>query len=141
MSSDWTVLCVEEPTQALLVESLVETMPALNVREVAENMVLEVFDDAGTVPLAIELPRLIRNPGEVERLLAGAAVSIADGTAAMPAIFNSNAPAAAKEQPLWWQDIHVTNGQHDGGRLADALAHAIARRCSGAVVAPHQEDQ
>ena len=62
MSSDWIVLAEVEPTQVMLVEALVESAPQLLIREVSDRTVLELFDDAGAVLLALELPRLIRNP-------------------------------------------------------------------------------
>lgn len=136
MSSDWTVLSEVEPTQVMLVEAMVEAAPDLRVREVSDNAVLELFDDAGTVLLAVELPRLIQLPTEVDRLLRGAAVTAPDGSPGVPGYFTPDAGTEARAQPLWWQDLHVVNGEHDGATLADTFAHALARRCAGVVVAP-----
>lgn len=136
MSSDWTVLSEVEPTQVMLVEAMVEAAPHLLVREVSDNAVLELFDDAGTVLVAVELPRLIQLPTEVDRLLRGAPVTVPDGSAGVPAYFSPDTSAETRARPLWWQDLHVVNGEHDGAALADVLTHALARRCAGVVVAP-----
>ena len=136
MSSDWTVLAEEEPTQVMLVGALVEAAPHLLIREVSDAMVLELFDDAGTVRLALELPRLIRNPAEVDRLLSGSTVTVPSDSVSVPAYFTPDADPASRTRALWWQDLHVVNGEHDGAALADTIAHALARRCAGVVIAP-----
>jgi hypothetical protein len=134
MSSDWSVISLREPDQRTVVEALVATMPELNVRETAENSLLELFNDDGEVQLVLELPRLVRVPQEVQRLLAGAEVSAVPGVR-VPAVFapGTGDPAA---EPLWWQDIHVRDGVPEATARADALCHALARRCEGAVVVP-----
>lgn len=136
MSSDWTVLAEVQPTQVMLVEALVEAAPQLLIREVADRAVLELFDDAGTVLVALELPRLIQNPTEVDRLLRGSPVTVPSDSPGIPAYFTPAADAEARSRPLWWQDLHVINGEHGGAALADTIAHALALRCSGVVVAP-----
>lgn len=137
MSRDWSVIGLAEPTQQRIVEALVATMPHLTLRQAAENTLLEVMDDAGTVLLALELPRLIQVPEEALRLLAGAPVSAPAG-AAVPAFFapgGSGSPAA----PLWWQDIHALGGDPGTDELADRFSHVLAGLCSGVVVAPYAE--
>ena len=84
--------------------------------------------------LAVELPRLIRVPGEVSRLLAGASVNAVEG-APIPSVFSDDPDFAEPEhQDLWWQEITIRNGIPDGESLGYRLAQNIAVRCRGAVV-------
>ncbi|MCC9194069.1 hypothetical protein LOC59_10505 [Arthrobacter sp. zg-Y916] len=132
MSYRWTVLSTEEPSRRVIVESLLETMPDKSMREAAEGQVIEIVDGE-RVPVAVELPRLIRVPGEVLRLGKGANVSAPAGSG-VPAFFTAEGSGSA--QPLWWLDVYATGGAHDGGALADALCHAVARRTAGVVLLP-----
>ena len=137
MSQDWTVIGLLEPTQPRIVEALVAAVPHLSLRQTAGNTLLEIVDDADTVLLALELPRLIQVPEEALRLLAGAPVS-APASAVVPALF---APGGSgrPEDPLWWQDIHALGPQPGSGELADRLCHALAALCTGVVIAPFGE--
>ncbi|MCC3297180.1 hypothetical protein [Arthrobacter caoxuetaonis] len=132
MSYRWTVLSTEEPSRRVIVESLLETMPDKSMREAAEGQVIEIVDGE-RVPVAVELPRLIQVPGEVLRLGKGANVSAPAGSG-VPAFFTAEGSGSA--QPLWWLDVYATGGAHDGGALADALCHAVARRTNGVVLLP-----
>ncbi|UPO77688.1 MULTISPECIES: hypothetical protein [Arthrobacter] len=132
MSTRWTVLSVQEPQQKLLVEALLETMPEKSMREAADGQVIEIVDGE-RVPLVLELPRRIQVPGEILRLCRGAEVSAPAGTG-IPAFFT--AEGTGSTEPLWWLDVYAVGGAPDGGTLADALTHAIARRTSGVVLLP-----
>ena len=132
MSTRWTVISVQEPDQRLVVEALLETMPEKSMREAAEGQVLEIVD-GDRVPLVLELPRRIQVPGEILRLHPGAEVSAPAGSG-VPAFFT--AEGTGSDQPLWWLDVYATGGAPDGGTLADALTHAIARRTTGVVLLP-----
>lgn len=136
MSSDWTVVSLREPDQLTLVEAMVAAVPELNVRQAAEDSLLELLDDGGVLQLAIELPRLVRVPQEVSRLLAGAEISAVPG-GAVPAVF---APGTGNPemQPLWWQEVHVRDGLPQAAAQAESLCHEIARRCGGVVVLPQE---
>ena len=129
MSYRWTVISSAEPTQQLMVEALYETMPEHSMREAAEGQVIEIVDGE-RVPLVLELPRRIQVPGEILRLRGGADISAPAGSG-IPAFFTAEGTGSA--EPLWWLDLYVPGGAHDGGTLADALSHAIARRTNGVV--------
>lgn len=137
MSNTVTVVALDEPDQDVVMVSLLAVVPQEYVREAAGNALLEVEDGTGTTLLAVELPRLVRVPGEVSRLLAGAAVTAIEGTP-IPSIFSDDPDFAEPEhQDLWWQEITVRNGIPDGDSLGYRVAQNIAVRCRGAVVA-HQ---
>lgn len=132
MSARWTVVSADEPHRRAVVEALLETMPAMSMREAAAGEVLEILD-GDRVPVVLELPRLIKVPGEVLRLHPGADVSAPAGSP-IPAFFTAEGTGSA--QPLWWLEIHAASGAAGGGNLADALSHAIAGRTRGVVLLP-----
>jgi hypothetical protein len=137
VSYRWTVISTGEPSQQQLIEALYETMPEMGMREAADGQVIEIVDGE-RVPLVVELPRRIQVPGEILRLRGGADVSAPAGSG-VPAFFT--AEGTGSEEPLWWLDLYATGGAHDGGMLdggtlADALSHAIARRTGGVVLLP-----
>lgn len=134
MSSDWTVVSLREPDQLTLIEAMVAAVPDLNVRQAADDSLLELLDDADELQLAIELPRLVRVPQEVRRLLAGAEISAVPGTT-VPAVFTPGSGDPA-DQPLWWQEVHVRDGAPQASVRAESLCHEIARRCDGVVALP-----
>ena len=132
MSSRWVVVSTGEPDRRTVVEALASTMPDMSMREAAAGEVLEILD-GDSVPLVIELPRLIRLPGEVMRLHPGAEVSAPAGSA-IPKFFT--AEGTGSPAPLWWLEVYAASGAPDCGRLADALSHAIARLAGGVVLLP-----
>ncbi|MBF4992946.1 hypothetical protein ITX31_02325 [Arthrobacter gandavensis] len=132
MSARWVVVSTGEPDRRTVVQAFAETMPEKSMREAAAGQVLEILD-ADSVPLVLELPRLIRLPGEVLRLHSGADVSAPAGSA-VPEFFTAEGTGSAA--PLWWLEIHATGGVPDGGRLADALSHTLARLTGGVVLLP-----
>ena len=141
MSGDLTVLCVREPDQRIIVGCLLATTPLHNVREVAGGSVLEVFDDGGAAVVAVKLPRLVRVGTEIGRLLRGDTVSAVPGSV-LPAALTQGSSAAgaggeAADQDCWWLDLHTAAAGNRG--LAEALAHAIAGTCDGAVVSAGRE--
>lgn len=140
MSADWTIACAREPRQELILGSVATVMPEHYVRESTDGLLLEILDDggdgSGSTVIAIELPRLVRVPAELDRLLHGATVTApAGGT--VPLALTADAGAEAREQPVWWLDLHATAPA--AGPLADTLAHTIAGTCDGAVVGPRGE--
>ncbi len=126
------VVSTGEPDRRTIVQALFETMPEKSMREAAAGEVLEVLDGEN-VPLAVELARRIQLPGEVMRLHPGAAVSAPAGSA-IPEFFT--AEGTGSPAPLWWLEVYATGGMPDGGRLADALSHTIARLTGGVVLLP-----
>jgi hypothetical protein len=144
MSNTVTVVALDEPDQDVVMVSLLAVVPQEYVRQAADSTLLEVEDGHGTTMFAVELPRLIRVPGEVSRLLAGASVNAVEG-APIPSVFSDHPDFADPEhQDLWWQEITVRNGIPDGEALGYRLAQNIAVRCRGAVVGhqlPGSEEQ
>lgn len=126
------VVSTGEPDGRTVVQALAGTMPDMSMREAAAGEVLEILDGS-SVPLVVELPRLIQLPGEVMRLHPGADVSAPAGSA-IPDFFT--AEGTGSPAPLWWLEVHATGGAPDGGRLADALTHALARLTGGVVLLP-----
>lgn len=132
MSYRWTVISSAEPTRQLVLEALFETMPEKSIREAARGQVLEILD-GDAVPVVLELPRRVQVPGEILRLRSGANVSAPAGSG-VPAFFTAEGTGSG--EPLWWLDLYATGGAYDGGMLADALSHAVARRTGGVVLLP-----
>ncbi|MER2133527.1 MAG: hypothetical protein ABS910_02470 [Arthrobacter sp.] len=132
MSARWVVVSAGEPDRRTIVQALFDTMPENSIREAAAGEVLEILD-GDNVPLVVELPRLIQLPGEVMRLHPGAEVSAPAGSA-IPEFFT--AEGTGSPAPLWWLELYAASGAPDGGRLADALSHAIARLTDGVVLLP-----
>lgn len=138
MSSDWTVIGIEEPTLHRITEALVMTVPHLSMRQQAQDTLREIVDDAGTAILALEAPRLIQLPEESVRLLTGAPVSAPSG-GTVP-VFFAPGGSGSPQDPLWWQEIHALGNRPDSGELADKVSHALAALCSGVVIVPFGED-
>ena len=132
MSSRWVVVSTGEPDRRTVVQALAEIMPEKSMREAAAGEVLEILD-GDSVPLVVELPRLIQLPGEIMRLHPGAEVSAPAGSA-IPEFFTAEGTGSAA--PLWWLEVYATGGVPDGGRLADAFSHALARLTGGVVLMP-----
>lgn len=137
MSSDWVVLSIEEQTEEIVIEALQEVVDAVDVRSPDDGHFLELLDDQGVVLLVIERPKLIRTPAELARLHPGADISAPGGSRRIPDMFTSDASAAgAGLSPVWWQDLHASSNVPRTDDLADALAHAVARRSRGVVIVP-----
>lgn len=135
MSSDWIVMSVDEPTEGIVLEALREVVDAVDVRSSPDGHFLELLDDQGVVLLVVERPKLIHTPAEVSRLHPGADISAPSGTAGIPDVFTGPAPGD-RPAPVWWQDLHASANVPRTDHLADALAHAVARRSRGVVVVP-----
>lgn len=135
MSSDWIVMSVDEPTEGIVLEALREVVDAVDVRSSPDGHFLELLDDQGVVLLVVERPKLIRTPAEVSRLHPGADISAPSGTAGIPDVFTGPAHGD-RPAPVWWQDLHASANVPRTDHLADALAHAVARRSRGVVVVP-----
>ncbi|MBG0738400.1 hypothetical protein IV500_03010 [Paeniglutamicibacter antarcticus] len=152
MSQDSTVLCADQPDRDLILRCLLATMPEHYVREAAGGMVLELLQyDDGDVQLAVELPRLVRVPSEIGRLLPGATISTVPDTILPAVLAGGTATATGADDmvsSLWWLELHVlrssdapTSEKSAGSQpdmLVEELAHAIAGNCAGAVLPPVQ---
>lgn len=143
MSSDWVVISRQEQTHEVLVAALLEVMPESSVRTTGEETVWEVvFESAGVEEppalLAVELPRRIQNPAELQRLLPGAEVSAVQGVN-VPLAFTEGSGGVPAGEVIWWQDIHALSDLHVTDPLANRLAHAVAGRSEGAVILPRGE--
>jgi hypothetical protein len=88
------------------------------VRAAAGGAVVQLCDDDGRPLVSIEVPVLVRIPGEVERLL-GAELA---GRAPPP--------------PLWWVETRVPSAREGAERLGRRFAEALAARCRGVVWPP-----
>jgi hypothetical protein len=84
------------------------------VRPAAEGAVVQLCDDQGRPLVSIEVPVLVRVPGEVERLLGGRV-------------------AGAPAPPLWWVETRAPSGREGAERLGRRFAETLAERCHGVV--------
>lgn len=135
MSSDWIVLSVDEPTEGVVIEALRHVVDAVDMRPSEDGHYLELLDDRSVTLLVIERAKLVHTTAELARLHPGADVSAPEGSVGIPDLFTS--PGAADgPSPVWWQDLHASANVPRTDHLAEALAHAVARRCRGVVVAP-----
>jgi hypothetical protein len=87
-----------------------------HIRSAAAGAVVQLCDDRGRPLVSIEVPVLVRVPGEVERLLG-------DRVAGMP-------------PPLWWVETRAPSGREGAERLARRFAETLAGRCRGVVWPP-----
>ncbi len=136
MSSDWIVLSVEEQTEQVLIEALQEVVDSIDVRSSADGQYLELLDQQGVVLLVVERPKLIHTPSELARLHPGSDISAPDGSRGVPDLFLPATTGSSPPSPIWWQDLHASANVHRTDDLADALAHAVARRTQGVVIMP-----
>jgi hypothetical protein len=91
------------------------------VRSAAAGAVVQLCDDQGRPLVSIEVPVLVRVPGEVERLLG-------DQTA-----------ADVPSPPLWWVETRAPSTREGAERLGRRFAEALAARCHGVVWPPEAE--
>lgn len=133
MSSDWSVLSVDEQTEGVVIEALQEVVDAVDVRSDPDGRFLEMLDDHGVVLLVVERPKLVRTPSELARVAPGADISAPDGGRGLPDLV---LPGTTDPSPVWWQDLHAATAVPRTDVFADALAHAIAVRTRGVVVMP-----
>jgi hypothetical protein len=87
------------------------------VRSAAGGAVVQLCDDQGRPLVSIEVPVLVRVPGEVERLLG-------DQVAGAPA------------PPLWWVETRAPGTREGAEQLGRRFAEALAARCRGVVWPP-----
>lgn len=140
MSSDWTVVSRQEQTHEVLIAALLEIMPESSLRSTVDETVLEIVVESSGVEdppalLAVELPRRVQNPAELQRLLPNADVSAVEDIE-VPLAFTEGTGAVPAGEVIWWQDIHAIGDLRVTDPLASRLTHAVAARSQGAVILP-----
>lgn len=140
MSSDWVIISRQEQTHEVLIAALLEVLPESSLRTTPDETVLEIVVESAGVEepaplLAVELPRRVQNPAEVQRLLPDADVSAVQGVD-VPLAFTEGVGGVPAGEVIWWQDIHAIGDLHVTDPLANQVAHAVAARSEGAVILP-----
>jgi hypothetical protein len=129
-------LSVEEQTEEVLFEALQEVVDSIDVRGHPDGQHLELLDEQGIVLLVIERPKLISTSSELARLYPGSEISAPDSSRGAPDLFRPGTTGSSPPSPVWWQDLHAAAKVPRTDELADALAHAVARRTQGVVIVP-----
>lgn len=116
MTTDVVALCKDVPDVHAVLTGLLAAGPDLRMKAVLTGAVVQLLDDDGRSMYAVEGPRLVQVPGEVERLL-GPAVSDVD-------------------TPVWWVEARAPDTQHQGAVMARTLAEELVRQLGGVVWPP-----
>jgi hypothetical protein len=89
----------------------------LHVYPLGAGPVVQLCDDGGTPVVSIEMPILVRVPGEIERLLG---------------------PDVAERVPVpfWWVELRAPGTNPRGAAAARRFADALAARLAGVVWPP-----
>jgi hypothetical protein len=116
MTRDVVALLATAPDVHDVAAALLAAGERFRIRSAADGAVVQLCDDQGRPLVSIEVPVLVRVPGEVERLLGRVA----------------GAPAA----PLWWVEARAPSGREGAERLGRRFAEALAARCHGVVWPP-----
>jgi hypothetical protein len=114
MTRDVVALLPEAPDVQDVVAALLAAGERFRVRPAAGGAVVQLCDDDGRPLVSIEVPVLVRIPGEVERLLG-------------PVV------AARVPPPLWWVEARAPSAREGAERLGRRFAAALADRCGGVV--------
>ena len=120
MTQDVVALLAAAPNVHDVAAALLAAGERFRVRSAAGGAVVQLCDDQGRPLVSIEVPVLIRVPGEVERLLGDQV---------------TGAPAP----PLWWVETRAPSGREGAERLGRRFAEALAERCRGVVWPPEAE--
>jgi hypothetical protein len=120
VTRDVIALLPAAPEVADVVAALRAAGERFGVRQAAAGSVVQLCDDQGRPLVSIEVPVLVRVPGEIERLLG-------DRVAGAPA------------PPLWWVETRAPSAREGADRLGRRFAEALAARCHG-VVWPREAD-
>jgi hypothetical protein len=116
VTRDVVALLATAPDVHDVATALLAAGERFRVRSAAAGAVVQLCDDQGRPLVSIEVPVLVRVPGEVERLLGPLA----------------GAPAA----PLWWVETRAPSTREGAERLGRRFAEALAVRCRGVVWPP-----
>lgn len=113
MTRDVVALLAAAPDVHDVAAALLAAGERFHIRSAAAGAVVQLCDDRGRPLVSIEVPVLVRVPGEVERLLG-------DRVAGVP-------------PPLWWVETRAPSGREGAERLARRFAETLAARCRGVV--------
>jgi hypothetical protein len=114
MTRDVVALLPKPPEVQDVVAALLAAGERFRVRPEAGGAVVQLCDDDGRPLVSIEVPVLVRIPGEVERLLG-------------PVV------AARVPPPLWWVEARSPSAREGAERLGRRFAATLAARCDGVV--------
>ena len=117
MTRDVVALLATAPDVHDVAAALLAAGERFGIRSAAGGAVVQLCDDQGRPLVSIEVPVLVRVPGEVERLLGDRV---------------TDAPAP----PLWWVETRAPSGREGPERLGRRFAEALAARCRGVVWPP-----
>lgn len=120
MTRDVVALLATAPDVHDVAAALLAAGERFRVRSAAGGAVVQLCDDQGRPLVSIEVPVLVRVPGEVERLLGDRV---------------AGAPAA----PLWWVETRAPGNREGAERLGRRFAETLAERCRGVVWPPEAE--
>ena len=115
MTRDAVALLATAPDVRDVAAALLAAGERFRIRSAADGAVVQLCDDQGRPLVSIEVPVLVRVPGEVERLL-GAEVA---GRLPPP--------------PLWWVETRAPSARDGAEGLGRRFAEALAARCGGIV--------
>jgi hypothetical protein len=124
MSRDVVALVPVMPDVRDIVAGMLAAGPELGVRPVERGPVVQLCDQDGRPLVSIELPVLVRVPGEVERLL-GPGLGEGDG---------------AVQVPVWWVEARAPSARAGAEALARRFAETVAERLGGLVWPPAEPD-
>jgi hypothetical protein len=120
VTRDVVALLATAPDVHDVAAALLAAGERFGVRSATSGAVVQLCEDDGRPLVSIEMPVLVRVPGEVERLLG-------DGVADVPA------------PPLWWVETRAPSTREGAERLGRRFAEALAARCRGVVWPPEVE--
>ncbi|MFF8691573.1 DUF6177 family protein [Streptomyces sp. NPDC015144] len=112
MTQDVIALTPRMPDTRTLMAGLLAGGPELLVRPGGEGAVVELCTAAGAALVAVEAPRYVQVPGEVERLLG---------------------PGVRGTSPVWWTEARASSAVEGAGELAGAVGGRLASVLGGDV--------
>jgi hypothetical protein len=113
MTCDIVALVRNQPDVRTVLEGMMAFGERIEPRDVSGG-VTQLYDPAGQLLVSIEIPVLVKVPGEVARLL-------------------GSDQATRVEPPLWWVDIRAAAGLPDAERIARRFADDLVHWRGGAV--------
>jgi hypothetical protein len=122
VTRDVVALLAAAPDVHDVAAALLAAGERFRVRPAAAGAVVQLCDDQGRPLVSIEVPVLVRVPGEVERLLG-------DRVAGVPT------------PPLWWVETRAPSTREGAERLGRRFAEALAARCQGVVWPPEPKPE
>ncbi|HZA80952.1 MAG TPA: hypothetical protein VFC13_05700 [Actinomycetes bacterium] len=117
MTRDVVALLATAPDVHDVAAALLAAGERFRLRSAADGAVVQLCDDQGRPLVSVEVPVLVRVPGEVGRLLGDQA-------------------AAAPPPPLWWVETRAPSAREGAERLGRRFAETLAVRCGGIVWPP-----